>query len=206
MSSLYFYSSALPYLYFAGQDTYNRGQSHIKRRALGRFDMLIVESGCLYMIENGVHYAIHPGESLILTPEGEHAGLPCQVKTHFYWIEFQVIGFWTTYALQHTYRYPESLVEHQQILSFSKQQGGIDPIYFQQLQTLSLLSLRTGQMAFLSAQTKFHDFLLTIWQISQPHKSATYRLAYAVQKFLETHYDEKISYKTMSLALHYNPI
>ncbi|MDG0809945.1 hypothetical protein [Cohnella rhizosphaerae] len=57
----------IPQLVTAGHGTWRPGMQHF-RRSFGLYDIIFVKSGCLYMEEDGVEYAIGPHHLLVLEP------------------------------------------------------------------------------------------------------------------------------------------
>ena len=43
-----------------------KGQSHVDRRNLGYFDLIVVEKGCLFLAEENERYEIRENEMFIL--------------------------------------------------------------------------------------------------------------------------------------------
>ena len=52
--------------------TMRKGQSHVDRRNLGYFDLIVVEKGCLFLAEENERYEIRENEMFILLPDRHH--------------------------------------------------------------------------------------------------------------------------------------
>lgn len=46
-----------------------KGQSHVERRNLGYFDLIVVKKGCLFLAEEEQQYEIRENEMFILLPD-----------------------------------------------------------------------------------------------------------------------------------------
>lgn len=59
-----------------------KGQSHVERRNLGYFDLIVVKKGCLFLAEEEQQYEIRENEMFILLPDRHHYGWkPCEEDT-----------------------------------------------------------------------------------------------------------------------------
>ncbi|MBS6766132.1 MAG: AraC family transcriptional regulator [Clostridium sp.] len=75
--------------------TMRKGQSHVDRRNLGYFDLIVVEKGCLFLAEENERYEIRENEMFILLPDRHHySWRPCQEETGFYWLHFYTTAQW----------------------------------------------------------------------------------------------------------------
>ncbi|MEK0312568.1 AraC family transcriptional regulator [Cohnella sp. 56] len=76
----------MPQLVTAGYGTWRPGMQHF-RRCFDLYDIIFVKTGCLYMMEGGIEYAIGPNRLLVLEPGKVHEGYrPCEDNTELYWI------------------------------------------------------------------------------------------------------------------------
>ena len=72
-----------------------KGQSHVDRKNLGFFDLIVVKKGCLFLAEEEQKYTIHANEMIILLPDKHHySWKPCQEDTGFYWLHFYTTAQW----------------------------------------------------------------------------------------------------------------
>ena len=73
-----------------------KGQSHIERRNLGYFDLIIVKKGCLFLAEEDMRYEIGKDQMFILLPDKHHySWKPCEEDTGFYWLHFYTTSQWS---------------------------------------------------------------------------------------------------------------
>jgi AraC-like DNA-binding protein len=92
---LRFLAPPLPHFITAAEDTYQPGEAHPRRTAIGVFDMLIVTKGCLPLGEGDDEWEVSAGQGVILRPDMTHYQTePCPEETHFYVVHFQSIGAW----------------------------------------------------------------------------------------------------------------
>ena len=78
-----------PFFIYAGNALYRSGDFHRKRSAFTLFDILLVEYGCLYMVEDGCRYKLRANDMLILSPGNTHSAYkPCDTETYFHWLHF----------------------------------------------------------------------------------------------------------------------
>lgn len=74
---------------------FKKGQSHIERRNLGYFDLILVKKGCLFLQEDEECYEIGENEMFILLPDRHHLSWkPCEEETGFYWLHFYTTSQW----------------------------------------------------------------------------------------------------------------
>lgn len=72
-----------------------KGQSHVERRNLGYFDLIVVKKGCLFLAEEERKYEIGENEMFILLPDRHHySWKPCEEDTGFYWMHLYTTSQW----------------------------------------------------------------------------------------------------------------
>ncbi|RKI43161.1 AraC family transcriptional regulator [bacterium D16-51] len=72
-----------------------KGKSHIERKNLGYFDVIVVKEGCLFLGEDDQNYEIGANEMFILLPDRHHySWKPCEEDTGFYWLHFYTTSRW----------------------------------------------------------------------------------------------------------------
>lgn len=72
-----------------------KGKSHVERRNLGYFDLIVVKSGRLFLAEEDEKYEIGENEMFILLPDRHHySWKPCEEDTGFYWLHFYTTSQW----------------------------------------------------------------------------------------------------------------
>lgn len=78
-----------PYFMYAGDALYRAGDQHRQRTGIGAFDLLAVQTGCLFMSDDSHFYEVGPGEVLILHPDHTHRSFKqCSEETYFHWLHF----------------------------------------------------------------------------------------------------------------------
>ncbi len=78
----------LPQCLTVGYSKWMPGMQHFERN-FNVYDLLIVKSGCFYMTENDVPYALGAGDILLLEPGKTHVGhRPVEVETEVYWTHY----------------------------------------------------------------------------------------------------------------------
>ena len=78
-----------PFFVFAGDALFRPGDFHRKRTSIGCFDVLIVEYGCLHMMDDGTKYEVRQNDVLVLHPEHTHRSFKgCDENTYFHWLHF----------------------------------------------------------------------------------------------------------------------
>src|SRR4051812_25700662 len=92
---LTFLSPPLPYFIESDRRIYEPGDEHPNRSNMGKFDLLFVHSGMLYVGEEKRTWSLGPGQLLILRPDSLHFSVePCKETTVFDWLHFQTAGDW----------------------------------------------------------------------------------------------------------------
>ena len=72
-----------------------KGQSHVDRKNLGFFDLIVVKKGALFLAEDEEKYEIRKNEMFILLPDRHHySWKPCEEDTGFYWLHFYTTAQW----------------------------------------------------------------------------------------------------------------
>ena len=75
--------------------TMRKGQSHVDRKNLGFFDLIVVKKGALFLAEDEEKYEIRKNEMFILLPDRHHySWKPCEEDTGFYWLHFYTTAQW----------------------------------------------------------------------------------------------------------------
>lgn len=83
-----------PFFTYSGYASYRPGDKHKFRKSFSYFNMLIVESGCLYMTVNGEPYELKRGTVIIIPPDVSYFGTKvCSEKTIFHWFHFSANNY-----------------------------------------------------------------------------------------------------------------
>lgn len=206
----------LPYFLECGRAAYEPGEQHPSRSGVAAFDLLIVEEGCLYMGEEGRSWDVGPGKLLLLLPGRHHYPIkPCDARTSFYWIHFDVPSRyaeirngevvhtgprdadrpgWHDWFAPRTLRLPKS---------------GAAPFPEETFRVLKQLYDASEQGRFVSFwndQQRFHE-LLRLLELGRPPESGAnaWRVAERVEAYVKRHYAEDVTNGTIAEALHFHP-
>ncbi|WP_235287583.1 helix-turn-helix transcriptional regulator [Paenibacillus tarimensis] len=95
MSVIQFHALPMPYYICSGHCLTMPGRGHPDRYALGEFDLLVVDKGCLYIGEEGRSFELAEGHALILRPDSHHYPTQgCREMTGSFYLHFQTAGVW----------------------------------------------------------------------------------------------------------------
>ncbi len=83
-------STAFPYVRYMGHVTYSHPWMHFTRTA-DEFILYFIQSGSLYLQENGINYTLKEGDSFLLEPHLEHTGTKPSL-CDYYFIHFRCEG------------------------------------------------------------------------------------------------------------------
>ena len=83
----------LPHLVAGGVSIFRQGDLHEKRVLAETFDLIVVQSGTLFIEVLGDRHALEPGSFLVIPPQQVHRGVRyCEQETRFAWVHFQADG------------------------------------------------------------------------------------------------------------------
>jgi AraC-like DNA-binding protein len=187
-------SLPLPYYKESGFTRYAPGEQHPNRRGLGIYDLIVVESGVLYMGEEDRQYEIGSGQALLLHPERYHYSVrPCEEETCFYWLHFQTALTQSATHSPYVIRLPQLTT-----LPFPVQ-------VYQQYKRLIELSTERRSSAFWQEQGILLDILrgLDLSQ-SERERSRTFTVAEQVEAYIKQNYRSDVNNKRLSAELHFH--
>ncbi|MDA7026054.1 AraC family transcriptional regulator [Bacillus sp. CLL-7-23] len=209
MSHIVFTIPPFPVLITCGEGIFKRGEKHVKRK-YPVFDLLYVVKGAMFLTEDRESHHIHEGEYIILVPGLEHYGYKgCQEDTYYYWLHFQELSYelsqkggenWSELKLQQgTFELPPSY--HVRL----PRKGKIAQKAFIEKQFSSLIDY-SGENSDLPLfkQLQFEELMIHLQKEAFHIPSANERVASEAQRYIERHYQEKISMEQLSGALHYH--
>lgn len=106
----------LPTYNQGGKALFQIGDNHPYRTNLGVFDLMLVESGCLYIQDGLKRYVVKAQESILLHPHQTHSSFkPCDTSSHIHWLHFDFAGDFTREtSLKHIREDQLALPIHQQ--------------------------------------------------------------------------------------------
>lgn len=212
---VYFAAPPLPYYLESGETHYEPGGQHPNRKQLGVFDLILVESGSLFIGEEGSEWSLTAGQTLLLLPDRYHYSVkPSEEPTRFYWVHFQSIGEWRQSEQDHASLNYESHIERfltsPYSLHLQKQWALPYPEQaFRLMRTLNKAGEERQSSAFWTQQQTFEE-LLRMMDLRQndTYTSPAVTLAEKAEAYIKNNYRTEITSKTMADALnfHYNYI
>ncbi|ANA79962.1 AraC family transcriptional regulator [Paenibacillus glucanolyticus] len=195
-SVLSFPSLPLPFFLESGKTHYMPGESHPNRRNLGVFDIILVQSGCLFLGEERQHWKLCAGDMVVLLPDAYHFAVQdCREETSFYWLHFQTLTPDITGhdSISHNIELPK-----QGRIPYPEQ-------VYQQFESLHLLATEPRSTAFWREQTLFIELLqLLDPSRSDQEQSRVRKVAEQVESYIKMHYREPISNARISADLHFH--
>ncbi|HTG70436.1 MAG TPA: AraC family transcriptional regulator [Candidatus Udaeobacter sp.] len=212
---VYFAAPPLPYYLESGVTVHKPGDQHPNRKQLGVFDLIIVESGCLFIGEEDLTWNLTEGQSLLLLPDRYHYSVkPSENKTVFYWVHFLAVGEWQQSGLDHAslnhdMHYNRFLTSP---YSLHLQKAWTLPYpeqAFRLMRTLNKAGVERQSSAFWTQQQNFEE-LLRLMDLRQndSYTSPSVTLAEKAEAFIKNNYRTELTSNTMAEALnfHYNYI
>jgi AraC-like DNA-binding protein len=212
---VYFAVPPLPYYLESGETVYEPGGQHPNRKQLGVFDLIMVESGCLYIGEEDQEWSLAAGQTLLLLPDRYHYSVkPAEEKTRFYWLHFQALGEWQQSgqnhaSLNHDNHYSRFLTSP---YSLHLQKKWTLPYPEQAYRLMRALNKAGGERqssAFWTQQQTFEELMRMMdLRQNETFTSPAVTLAEKAEAYIKNNYRSEITSKTMADALnfHYNYI
>lgn len=201
----------LPYYITIGRTQYEPGLRHPNRRNIGIFDLLYVVHGTLYIGEDGKHWEVGQGQSLLLLPDRYHySTAPCLSETVFYWIHFEFKGAYRVFSdagyslpIRHAWENPYKLKLPQ--YSAPRQFAKVEVLLEQMLEHADA----NGTSTYWKEQQQFMELLQMLHEQEEEHGDATTRtvmkLAKRTEAYLRQHYQQDLTNETLADALHFHP-
>lgn len=200
-----------PYFIECGLAIYDRGDQHPSRMQLGVFDLIVMETGRLYIGEEDRQWALTAGQSLLLRPDLHHYSVkPCEEAASFYWIHFQTACEWqegTEDSLAwRMEEHQQTFRAHPYFLHLAKHWDMPYPSEtYRLVKELITASVERQSSAFWSRQHAFEELLrlMDLRQLEQ-YASPAVVVAEKAEAYIKTHYSSQITSKTLSEALHFH--
>ncbi|WP_424767229.1 helix-turn-helix domain-containing protein [Paenibacillus sp. sgz302251] len=212
---VYFNAPPLPYFLESGVTLHEPGDQHPSRKHLGVFDLIIIESGCLFVAEEEEQWSLTAGQTVLLLPDRYHYSVkPTEEQTRFYWVHFQALGEWQQSAqehvsLNHDAHYSKFLTTPYQLHLQKKWTLPYPEQAFRLMRTLNKAGGERQSSAFWTQQQTFEE-LLRMMDLRQndSYTSPVVTLAEKAEAYIKNNYRSEITSKTMSdtLNFHYNYI
>lgn len=221
------YAPPYPFFLYSGDALFRPGDSHAHRSSLGAFDMLFVEYGCLYMVEDGDFYEVNKNEALLLSPTQIHRSYKrCTEETYFHWLHFHTTAPIEISSSPHAKAAPgtgkpnfDYSMENLEIYSIPIHQKireeAADGLYtdLRALESYSINRYQTGSMKSkesflhenrLKQQKIFLDILSDV-VIHESGRSGS-RVAYTIMQLILSDYPQKLSLEDMAEAASCHPV
>lgn len=203
-----------PYYTGAGNACYRPGDKHEKRNGLNFFDILLVESGTLFMSISGKEYQLSAHDVLILPPLASHSGSrACTEKTFFHWMHFSSKEAYEIADAPHSDRKTRSdtssilsLPLHQH-LSADAAQNTISVMKQLEVSMIDYFTNSTTHVKpimNLCHQQELFLHLLDILSVQTAHAEVN-DIAFAALQYLTTHYMEELSLALLAETLNCHP-
>lgn len=226
MKYLSIYAPPYPFFLYSGDALFRSGDRHAQRSGLGAFDMLFVEYGCLYMVEDGEYYEVKQNEALLLSPAQTHRAYKrCTEETYFHWLHFYTTAPIEISSSIHTKTAPRTekpdfdySMENLEIYTIPVHQKirreSADFIYanLRSLESYSINRYHDGIMKNKESllrenRLKQQNIFLSILSdvvIHEEHNSGS-RIAHAIMQLLRSDYPQKITLKDMAETANCHP-
>ncbi|GJM81611.1 putative HTH-type transcriptional regulator YisR [Paenibacillus sp. HMSSN-139] len=204
----------LPYFLECGHTVYQPGDEHPNRRNIGIFDWIAVESGTLFLGEDGQAWSLGAGQSLLLLPDRHHYTVkPCEEPTAFYWLHFHTVCAWQQVPAEEAdHRYPDADEHYGRFLAspYSLQfpKAGDLPSPDQTFRLFRQLPESLGERqsrAFWNRQQRFEELLraMDLRQL-ESHASPVVTVAEKAEAYIKSNYRSELNSGQMADALHYH--
>ncbi len=212
---IYFAAPPLPYYLESGESFHLPGVQHPSRKHLGMFDLILMESGQLFIGEEEQQWTLTAGQTLLLLPDRYHYSVkPSEEKAHFYWVHFQSVGEWQQSGqehanLSHDEHYQRFLTSPYSLHLQKKWTLPYPEQAFRLMRTLNKAGGERQSSAFWTQQQTFEE-LLRMMDLRQNEDSTSpvVTLAEKAEAYIKNNYRSGITSKTLTEALnfHYNYI
>ncbi|CAM4006495.1 AraC family transcriptional regulator [Paenibacillus alkaliterrae] len=213
---VYFAAPPLPYYLESGETFHVHGDQHPSRKQLGVFDLILMESGQLFIGEEEQQWALTAGQTLLLLPDRYHYSIkPSEEPTHFYWVHFQALGEWQQQSdqehasLSHDAHYQRFLTSPYSLHLQKKWTLPYPEQAFRLMRTLNKAGGERQSSAFWTQQQAFEELLRMMdLRQNESYTSPVVTLAEKTEAYLKNNYRSEITGKTLTdtLNFHYNYI
>jgi AraC-like DNA-binding protein len=213
---LQLFAPPLPTLLAAGQITFDIGQSHINRKNIGVFDLLVVTEGQLHIGEDDKQFQVNKGDTLILYPDRHHFSItPCDQITHSFWFHFTASKGWQDLRTSKPFQYDENATGEWNNAFVESPFGITLPQYcnLSNLETVEQLCSNIVSSEYESFYTKEWQrqvlFQQLLQELSTHTKLSNSMPAFAVAEkaavYLRKNYAKKVTYEDLGHALRFHP-
>lgn len=188
--------------------TMRKGQSHVDRKNLGFFDLIVVKKGALFLAEDEEKYEIRKNEMFILLPDRHHySWKPCEEDTGFYWLHFYTTAQWKQgqKASRFISRLPIPELHYHQCsytLHLPKYARIREPeLLFELFQNILDSTVPEAGNDIWKTEELFLHFLRSVENVGI-HKDRLTLLAEQIQIYLETSLDQPVTNQVLEEHFH----
>lgn len=207
-----------PYYFLSGNATYRPGDTHTSRKGIACFNLLVIQTGTLYMQVENKRYALHANDALIIPPNYAHKGYHiCTEKTIFHWLHFHTTGSYDVSDVPNNIitTPTSSFIPSVHTLSLpifhTIHQENIENVIslMAQLETQTINFYNRSNTIVKNINNPFYQQelfmrLLQILSVS-PKESSLNEIAYIAMQYINTHYAEKISLEQLASITNCHP-
>lgn len=207
-----------PFYFFSGNAIYRPGDLHSSRKGIVCFNLIVVETGTLYMQVENNKYTLHQNDALIIPPHYAHKGFHiCDQKTVFHWLHFNTNESYNVSDV------PENVITNSGS-SFKPSFHTLSVPVYQTLNNsdiknvISLMSqLETQTINFYDRSSKItknpnnplyqQELFMRLLQIISlsARISSLNEIAYIAMQYINTHYAENITLQQLSRITNCHP-
>ncbi|MCI9012618.1 MAG: helix-turn-helix transcriptional regulator [Lachnospiraceae bacterium] len=207
-----------PWYSHSGNAIYRPGDKHNSRKGVDFFDLLMVETGTLYMLVGKQEFTISKDHVLLIPPYTPHQGSRiCTEKTLFHWLHFNTNETIELSDVSHRQPWEPNtdFKENKYILSFLQEQALPDATAQNVLSILKQLERRSidfftdSRTVLTSDNNLFHQQellmrllnILAVTQDTSDHNS----IAYSALQYINFHYAEQFTMDDLAKTLNCHP-
>lgn len=212
-SPSYIHLAAPPFPYFleCGHTVYEPGDQHPNRKSMGKFDLIIVEQGCLFLGEDHKQWEVPSGHTLLLLPDRYHYSVkPCEERTSFVWIHFHTVGEWLEAEGEPVYAGRDA--HFRQFLTYPytirvPQFGPLPGPFERNGQAAQLLQLsQDRRSSAVWQQQRIFEEMLRMMDLAQQDAAGSHAVEIAEQTeaYIRNHYTEALTNTVLAEALHFH--
>lgn len=204
----------------SGHVVFSPRERHPNRKNFQFFVMMFMKRGKLFIAEDNTEYTVSAGEMFILQPQHHHySWKPMDETTEYYWIHFATAGNYVQAPEPKQMRpvIPVPAIHYytSAITLFLEKQQPIpnEETVISMIKKIFANSRKSNEshsdttqnsIKFWKAQQLFLDLLQQI-QVQTPQESPTTMIANKIQRYIEDHFDEKITYEELGKEFHIHP-
>lgn len=203
-----------PYYTRAGTAFYRPGDKHQSRKGLDFFDIILVESGTLFMNIGKKEYQLSANDLVIIPPQTMHSGSRiCSEKTLFHWMHFSSREEYDTSDVPRlgTGLGPDdTLLISLPVYQHLTEDAAKNAISVMKQLEVSLINYFTNSKTHLKTemnachQQELFLHLLDILSV-KAHHAGVNDIAFSALQYLSTHYMESLNLDSLAEMLNCHP-